>query len=102
MAKHAKAEVAPEHFEESAIENETDFASGENSAEAEPEYIPDEDDDVDEFGVPVIKLTDTLSIKAPDKYQEGHVMTALQAEHFSQLERSRCLSNMLSMQKRNK
>ena len=60
-----------------------------------------ESGNVDETGQITLTIG-AVTFTAPDKYLEGHVMTLDEAVHYSNFVRSRCSSNMISMEKRGK
>jgi hypothetical protein len=87
-------------------ETETEVAVEETAADLGENFG---EEDFDESGVATIKFTvnvdgvdKVLTVVAPDKYAEGHVMTGDEAGHYSNFIRSRCTSNMISLAKRNK
>lgn len=93
--KHESSHEGAEHEQVShkvVQENIEDFAP--NEAEFEG-------GEVNESGVVTLTIGDIV-FNAPDKYEIGHVMTADEAVHYSNFIRSRCQSNMISMEKRNK
>ena len=93
--KHAHDEAVMEQAEHEAEEQ-----AAENATEAEAAETDFSEGATDESGIPTLTVG-KLTIKAPDKYLEGHVMTADEAGHYSNFIRSRCASNMISMEKRN-
>lgn len=92
--KHADETVVDENTAETVEETQGDNAPDES------EYNFDDDTAPDESGIPTLTVG-KLVIKAPNKYLPGHVMTEDEAEHYSNFVRSRCASNMISMEKRN-